>query len=281
MILLTGGSGQLGTALRPLLGEVTAPPTTDLDLSKPAQVEAYLDSHRPRVIVNCAAYTAVDQAEDEPEVANNVNGESVGVMARYAAGAGIPLVTFSTDYVFDGKANRPYLESSPTSPLNAYGRSKALGERLALASHPGCLVVRTSWLLSATHPNFVTKIIDRARSAPVEVVSDQIGCPTYAPDLAGAVVEALQGGTTGLLHLTNGGETSWFDLARTACALAGIDPERVAPVDTADYPTRAKRPAYSVLESERLAEAGIAPLRPWQEAVAELVAETALANGRE
>jgi dTDP-4-dehydrorhamnose reductase len=195
------------------------------------------------------------------------------VLATYAAAAGIPLITFSTDYVFDGRADSPYVESSPTAPVNAYGRSKEQGERAALAAHPGALVVRSSWVISATHRNFVTTILERAATGPVNVVSDQLGCPTHAPDLAVATMAALERGATGILHLTNRGKASWYQLARAACALAGIDPDRVRPITTEEYPTQAARPHYSVLGSERLENLGLTPLRPWEEALESLVSD--------
>ena len=271
MILLTGGSGQLGTAIRSRRGGLVAPTRSELDLSRPQDLTSRLHQIEPSAIINCAGYTAVDRAEDEPDLAMTVNATSVGMLADYAAAAGIPLITFSTDYVFDGRADTPYLESSPTAPINAYGRSKERGEQAALAAHPGTLVVRTSWVISATHRNFVTTILERAATGPVNVVSDQLGCPTYAPDLAAATLAAFDTGATGILHLTNQGPTSWYELARTACNLAGIDPNRVRPISSGEYPTRAARPRYSVLGTERLPDLGLSPLRRWDEALESLI----------
>jgi len=271
LILLTGGSGQLGTAIRSLRHDLVAPSRAEFDLSRPGELSDRLALIRPTAIVNCAAYTAVDRAEDEPDLAMVVNATAVGALAEYAGGAGIPFVTFSTDYVFDGRADSPYVESSPTAPVNAYGRSKEQGERAALAAHPGALVVRSSWVISATHRNFVTTILERAATGPVNVVSDQLGCPTYAPDLAAATLAAFDTGATGILHLTNQGPTSWYELARTACNLAGIDPNRVRPISSREYPTRAARPRYSVLGTERLPDLGLSPLRRWDEALESLI----------
>jgi dTDP-4-dehydrorhamnose reductase len=271
LILLTGGSGQLGTAIRSLRHDLVAPSRAEFDLSRPGELSDRLALIRPTAIVNCAAYTAVDRAEDEPDLAMVVNATAVRALAEYAAGAGIPFVTFSTDYVFDGRADSPYVESSPTAPVNAYGRSKEQGERAALAAHPGALVVRSSWVISATHRNFVTTILGRANAGPVNVVSDQLGCPTYAPDLAAATLAAFDTGATGILHLTNQGPTSWYELARTACNLAGIDPNRVRPISSGEYPTRAARPRYSVLGTERLPDLGLSPLRRWDEALESLI----------
>lgn len=270
MILLTGGAGQLGTALRGLLPEAVAPPRNELDIADLEGLRAWLRSRRPSAIINAAAYTAVDAAEDDEAAAFLVNAAAVRVMAEYGAEARIPLVTFSTDYVFDGSAVVPYLESSPTSPINAYGRSKEAGERAALEANPDALVIRTSWVMSATHKNFLTVILDRADAGEVRVVGDQRGCPTVASDLAAATLRAIQAGVTGLLHVTNSGETTWYEVARLACQVAGLDPSRVHPITTEEYPTPATRPCYSVLGSERRAALGI-ELPPWQDAVERMV----------
>lgn len=272
MILLIGGTGQLGTAFRRRLGEVVAPGREEVDLARPSSLPQVVEGLQPSAIINCAAYTDVDGAEEAQDLAMAVNGEAVGVLAGLAAAAGIPFVTFSTDYVFDGTATGPYVESSPTSPINAYGVSKERGERAALAENPDALVIRTSWVISATHRNFVTAILERASRTTVAVVSDQIGSPTYADDLAAASLEALQAGAAGILHLANAGETSRFGLARAACTAAGIDADRVEAISSDGFPSRATRPGYSVLASERLEELGLEPLRPWEDALADLVA---------
>ncbi|MEX0826784.1 MAG: dTDP-4-dehydrorhamnose reductase [Acidimicrobiia bacterium] len=274
MILVTGGSGQLGSAFRRLLPGASFPSRRQLDLTQPGTIGEAVAALAPTSIINCAAYTVVDEAEDDEEMAFAVNAVSVGVLARLAAERSLPFVTFSSDYVFDGRGDRPYVESDPTSPANAYGRSKEAGEQLALEAHPGALVVRSSWLISATHPNFVDTILRLAGEGAGElrVVDDQFGCPTIADDLAGAVLGAVDAETTGLLHLTNQGETTWFGLARAAVGFAGLNPERVVPVSSAEYPRRAARPAYSVLRSERLAGLGLDPLPPWEASLLPLVA---------
>ena len=266
---MTGGTGQLGTAMRALLPDADFPLRAELDLSDPAGVAAYLDRTRPEAIVNCGAYTAVDRAEEEEDLAMVVNGASVGVMARFAAEAGIPFVTFSTDYVFDGTATEPYLESHPTDPVNAYGRSKLVGEREALEA--GGLVIRTSWVISGTHPNFVATMLRLAgEHDTVRVVADQRGCPTCVEDLAPAALAALDAGATGLLHLTNEGETTWHELAAAAIAEAGLE-AMVEPIATEEYPTPAKRPAYSVLASERREDLGLDPLPDWRDTLPRIV----------
>lgn len=271
MILVTGGAGQLGTAFRRVLPEARYVDVEDLDLTDLAGLATALDDLGPEAIVNCAAYTAVDRAEQEEARATIVNGAAVGVMAEHAARRRIPFLTFSTDYVFAGNGREPYLESSPTDPINAYGRSKLAGERAALAACPDALVVRTSWLVSGTHPNFVATMLRLAAERVVRVVDDQRGCPTMAGDLAPAAWTALRAGARGLLHLTNSGETTWFRFARAAVARAGLDPERIEPCSTAEYPTPAPRPAYSVLGSERRGPLGLPDLPHWEESLPAVV----------
>jgi dTDP-4-dehydrorhamnose reductase len=262
----------LGTAFTRLIGDEAIPVTrADLDLSRPDDIVRVLDRLDPEIVINCAAYTAVDRAEDEEDLATVINSEAVGMLAEWAAQRSRPLLTFSTDYVFDGFSDRPYLESSPTSPINAYGRSKLLGESLAV-DH-GALVVRTSWVISGSHPNFVATILRKVKEQELRVVDDQRGCPTVAADLARASYAALRSGGSGLLHLTNQGETTWYELARTCTGLADLDPFRISPCDTEDYPTPARRPAYSVLASERLEDLGLDPMPHWRESIGDLVTE--------
>ena len=222
-------------------------------------------------MINCAAYTAVDRAEEEEDLATVINTVAVGVLAEWAALRSRPLLTFSTDYVFDGAADWPYVESSATNPINAYGRSKLPGESLAVGH--GALVVRTSWVVSGSHPNFVATILRKVKEQELRVVDDQRGHPTVAADLARASYAALQTGASGLLHLTNQGETTWYELARTSVGLADLDPSRISPCETRDYPTPARRPSYSVLASERLEEIGLDPLPQWRESIGKLVLE--------
>lgn len=243
----------------------------DLDLTRLEEIPRVLGRTGASMIVNCAAYTQVDRAEDEEDLATLINGDAVGVMADWCTENGRPFLTFSTDYVFDGEADEPYLESSPTDPINAYGRSKLAGERLA--SGRGALIVRTSWVISGSHPNFVATMIRLAGQRHLTVVDDQIGCPTIAADLARASFAALESGVEGLLHVTNAGETTWYELARTALAEAGMDPQAVEPCSTADYPTKARRPAYSVLGSERIDALGVSRPPDWRASMPDLVRE--------
>ena len=272
--LLLGGSGQVGTALRRLLKSVIAPSREEFDLAEASQeaVRTLIESTRPDVVINCAAYTKVDQAEDETDLATTINGNAVGILAEIAADFGLPLVSYSTDYVFDGRGNQPYVESSPPNPINAYGRSKLIGEHLALAVNPATLIIRTSWVVSGTRPNFVAtmlRLIGAGRS--VRVVNDQHGSPTIAEDLAVATLDALNERVRGILHLTNQGSATWFQLASAAVVDAALDPELLSACTSAEYPTPAPRPAYSVLGSERVAEIGISPLPPWEDSLPAVV----------
>ena len=235
-----------------------------------------LDRYSPTVLINCAAYTAVDRAEDERDLVGvTINGDAVTEMARYTSAHDIPFVTYSTDYVFSGTGSSPYLESAPVDPVNAYGQSKLVGERGALREHPGALVIRTSWVVSGTHPNFVATMLRLAPERQLSVVADQRGRPTIAADLAVATLAALDAGVAGLLHLANQGETTWFELAQTAVTLAGIPADRIQPCRTEDYPTPAQRPAYSVLGSERLGPLGLDPLPDWRASFSGVVAQLA------
>jgi dTDP-4-dehydrorhamnose reductase len=257
-----------------MLSDVTAPTRSELDIARAdrEQLASLVDSSRPDVVINCVAYTAVDEAEKHEEESNKVNGYAVGCLAGISADSGVPLVTFSTDHVFDGQTSQPYVESSTCRPINAYGRSKLLGERLAFEANPRTLMIRTSWVISATHPNFVSKVLTSAlRAQPVRAVDDQRGTPTIVSDLAAATIEAIEQAATGLLHLTNQGSATWFDLAQAAVEVAGLDPDLVTPCTTADYPTAAPRPAFSVLGSERLDEVGVSALPPWNESLSSVV----------
>lgn len=275
MILLTGATGQLGTALAPLLGvrgELATPPRQVLDLDDPSGVARVLDELAPQVVVNAGAWTAVDAAEADEDAATRANGESVAVMADWAAATGAWMVTVSTDYVFDGTGDQPLTEDHPTDPINAYGRSKLVGEQAALASDH-VLVVRTSWLVSATHDNFVATMLSLLdRGVDPKVVDDQTGCPTVAADLARAIDGLVDDRPTGIVHVTNRGPTTWFGLAREAARLAGHDPTRISPCTSAEFPTPAARPAWSVLGSTRAPELGLSPLPRWEQSLVEVVA---------
>lgn len=262
--LVLGAAGQLGTAfVRRVPGSVGVT-RSQLDLSTfhDAELAELIDRHAPSHVVNCAAYTAVDRAEEEEGLATEVNGRAVGRMARLCAERDVPFVTYSTDYVFDGRASEPYLESDPVDPVNAYGRSKLEGERRALEVD-GTLVVRTSWVISGTHPNFVATMLRLAAAGrALTVVDDQKGCPSFVDDLVDGTLDLVRLGVDGIVHLTNSGATTWYRLARAAIQVAGFD-TTISPCSTEEYPTPAPRPRYSVLGSERLPGLGIS-LPNWQ-----------------
>jgi dTDP-4-dehydrorhamnose reductase len=252
MIVVIGATGQVGTAFGRTPNDVLALSRRELDLATMGRKDfaEILDGIEAEAVVNCAAYTAVDRAESESALAYRVNAEAVGVMAEVCADRTIPFVTYSTDYVFDGLGAEPYVETDPTDPINAYGASKLAGERRALVHPENSLVVRTSWVVSGTHPNFVAtmlRLVGEGRT--LKVVDDQHGRPTVASDLAAATIQALAVGARGLLHLANEGATTWFELARAAVSEAGLDPASIEPCGTDDYPTPAARPAYSVLDT--------------------------------
>jgi dTDP-4-dehydrorhamnose reductase len=257
--LVTGAGGQLGRALlRRLGGAGVGLPHAELPIEDAAAVARALDAHRPDRVVNAAAYTQVDRAESEPGIAFAANRDGAAHVARACAARGIRLVHLSTDYVFDG--TRPsWREDDPTGPLNVYGRSKLAGEQAVLDAHPGALVVRTSWLFSRDGANFVTTMLRLARQRPVlRVVADQRGCPTHADDLARALL-ALE--ATGVVHFAGDGPTTWHGFATAIFAAARLE-VTIEPIATSDYPTPARRPMSSVLDTSRARALGVVPA-PW------------------
>ncbi|MFC5743998.1 dTDP-4-dehydrorhamnose reductase [Actinomadura rugatobispora] len=268
--LITGAGGMLGTDLAARLGgDAVALTRAGLDLCDPAAVRAALRRHRPATVVNCAAWTAVDAAETDEGAALAVNGTAVGTLAAACAEAGATLVQISTDYVFDGRGDRPYPEDAPTSPVNAYGRTKLAGERAAAGAGGPCFIVRTAWLYGAHGPNFVRTMTRLAAERDtVSVVDDQIGQPTWTGDLADRIIAlAGSGAPPGVYHGTAAGRTTWYGLAREIFTLLGLDPDRVRPVTSAEFTRPAPRPAYSVLGHDRWAEAGLKPMRDWRDAL--------------
>lgn len=274
-ILLIGGTGQVGRALShvlPALGPVVVVDRSRLDLCDSQAVRGLIASTQPRIIINAAAYTAVDRAESEPGLAMAINATAPGVMAEECRRIGALLVHYSTDYVFDGSKPEPYLESDPANPLNVYGRSKLAGERAILDSGAAHFIFRTSWVYAAQGHNFLNTIIRLAAEKPeLRIVDDQVGAPTWAGDLARMTVAALaaSSGTSnlpgsGIYHMTAAGSVTWFEFARAILDEAsiyrgGAMPELLA-IKTADYPTPAQRPANSRLDHSRLtAGFGIRP----------------------
>jgi len=270
-ILITGATGQVGLALASRLQGVGSLIVTDrraLDLSQLGSIASVLDRLAPELIVNTAAYTAVDKAEDEKELAEIVNAQAPGVMACWAAEKRVPLIHFSTDYVFDGSGDRPWREEDQPHPLSTYGLTKLAGEEAIRRAEGDSLIVRTSWIYSAKGENFLRKIARLARKCPeLRVVNDQIGAPTSASLIAGAIKEMLKDNTEsflasiaragGVVHLTSAGETSWHGFAEAI--LQGLHSrgvplaaQHVVPIATEEFPTRAKRPTNSRLNLDRL-----------------------------
>jgi dTDP-4-dehydrorhamnose reductase len=278
--LVTGATGQLGTDLQAVLAgeDVTALGRAELDLTDETQVRSAVRgwmegaSGRP-VLVNAAAYTAVDAAETDEATAELVNGAAPGWLAQELAGRG-RLVHVSTDYVFDGTATRPYAVDDDPAPRTAYGRTKLAGERAVAAAGADAVVVRTAWVYAAHGSNFVRTMLRlEAERDTVSVVADQTGSPTWSADLARGLVQAASSGVTGLLHATNSGATTWHGLARAVFELSGADPARVLPTTTDAFPRPAHRPAYSVLDPASWTAAGLPALPPWRESLRACLAQ--------
>lgn len=280
-ILLTGADGQLGTELVPALaahGEVIGTTIRDLDVTHPDCAHR-IAALGPDWVVHTAAVTDVDGCEREPGTALAVNAEGTRRVAEGCRRAGAGLVYLSTDYVFDGSKGAPYTEWDPPAPLNAYGRSKLEGERAARALAPRWLIVRTAWLYGTRGRNFVKAILGKVQAGePLRVVDDQVGSPTYAADLARAIGLLLSQRRTGLYHLTNSGSCSWCAFAREILRLTGGDAASVVPITSGELGRPARRPAYSVLENAAWAAAGFPPLRPWPEALADMLASLKTAD---
>ena len=269
-VLITGGAGQLGRDLAAELGpSAFALDRSECDVTKLASVQAAVERVRPDAIVNAGAWTDVDGCEGDPDRARLVNATGAGNVGRAAGGALV--VQVSTDYVFDGRAGRAYVESDATNPLSVYGTSKLEGEREAGAA-ARCAVVRTAWLYGTGAKNFVAAILRAARTRNrLSVVDDQVGSPTSTPDFARALVALIERGATGVLHGVNAGKCSRFEFARAIFEEAGLDPSRVEPVPTGAMPRPATRPAYAPLDGAAWRVAGLPDLRGWREALREVV----------
>lgn len=287
-ILLAGHSGQLGRELAhslQALGQVVAPPRSRMDLADPAQLRAVLRQVRPGLIVNAAAFTAVDQAEAQSALAQRINADAPAVMAAEARLLGAAMVHYSTDYVFDGRKQGAYVESDVPAPQNAYGRSKLAGEQAVAAAGIPHLIVRTSWVYGMHGTNFLLTMLRLARERDtLHVVADQHGCPTWSRDLAGATAALLQlagaGGPEwwkrhgGLYHMAGQGNTTWHGFAAAIMATAGLS-ARVVPITSAQYPTPARRPANSVLDCEKLRARAIA-MPAWNTSLAACLGDRAV-----
>ncbi len=249
-----------------------------LDLTKEEEVLTWLGQVKPDIIVNCAAFTNVNQCEEREDLARRVNGFAPGILARYARETGAILVHISTDYVFSGEGDRPYREEDVPDPQNAYGRTKLLGEEQVLASGCRYFLIRTAWLYG-DGGNFVRTMLRLADSQEeVGVVCDQWGCPTSAKELARLIDYLLHTEAYGIYHGVCTGETTWYEFARTIFAYKGLS-VKVRPLTTAEYPSPAKRPAYSVLDNEKARKAGYA-MAHWKDALAEYLAEEEMRGRR-
>jgi dTDP-4-dehydrorhamnose reductase len=276
-ILVTGASGQIGWELQrslATLGKITALDRAGMDLSDPDSIVRAIRESKPEIIVNAAAYTAVDKAESEAALAMRVNGEAPGIMAREAKRIGALLVHYSTDYVFDGAKSGPYVEDDRPSPLNSYGRSKLAGEEAIRGSGAPHLIFRSSWVYAARGSNFVRTMLRLARERDeLRIVNDQTGAPTSAKSIAEMTAQVLKDAVrakenSGLYHFTSAGAVSWFGFAEAIFAeakrrFADFKAPRLVPILASEYPTPARRPANSRLDCSKLAATfGIAP-PPW------------------
>ncbi len=271
--LITGAGGMVGSDLRDALAirgeDVVALTKSDLDITDSRAVAAALDESHPSIIINCAGYTRVDEAESNERVANAINGSSVELLAQAANAVDALLVHLSSDFVFDGRKDSPYEINDPTAPLSIYGRSKLLGE-LAATHARRHVVVRTSWLFGANGPNFVEAIRNQIRKGtnPLRVVNDQRGRPTYTLHLAEAIIRIANLDARGIIHYADEPQCTWYDFARTIVEELGAD-VTVKPVSTDEFPRPAARPAYSVLSTERYERlTGVKP-ESWREGLRE------------
>ena len=287
-VAITGAGGMLGKDLTPLLAkshEVLALHHAACDITEEAAVLRVIREWQPNLVVNCAAFTDVDSCEREPEQAFAVNARGAGHVARAAAKAGARLFHISTDYVFDGAKRTPYQEADATNPVNIYGQSKLEGEREVLKTESEgakTLVIRTSWLYGLHGTNFIEKILAAAQTrAELEVVADQVGCPTWTRHLAQKIAELIETEATGILHAAGSGECTRDGLAQAVGAKLP-NPVKITPIDSNKINRPAKRPPYSVLDSGRLEQLGLAKIPHWREALEGYfhVRETAAVNAK-
>jgi len=274
-IFITGGSGLLGREIEEVFRrrfELRVTDYGECDVTRPPEIRRELETFRPDAVIHCASYTAVDRAESEPEAAYAVNAEGTRNVARACRERGTLVVTFGTDYVFDGAKTTPYREEDPVRPLSVYGKSKLAAEEALRSEGMGHLLVRTQWLYGAGGKNFVLTILGKARKGEtLRVASDQTGCPTSTKDLAHAVLMLLDAGARGTVHFSNEGEATWFDLARHVLEKTGLAGVSLLPAATRELPYPAPRPAYSVLSKEKYRRITGESPRPWQAAVSEFL----------
>jgi dTDP-4-dehydrorhamnose reductase len=280
-ILITGANGQLGREMQVVAEKYPeyhfiAVTREQLPIDNQAAVERFFNEQQIDVCVNCAAYTAVDKAESEIENSNNITGYAVGNLATICEQKSIQLIHISTDYVFDGTATEPYEVNHPVKPVNQYGASKLLGEQLAIKNNPSCIIIRTSWVYSTDGNNFVKTMMRLMKERNnLNVVADQQGCPTYAADLANAIMEIvpqlslkknLMDYSENIFHYSNSGVTNWHEFAVAIKKNIGSACE-VNPIPTSAYPTPAKRPAYSVMNTQKISDRFKISIPTWQESL--------------
>ena len=277
-ILITGANGQLGNEMRVLSAKHAGhtyffTDVQELDICDEQDVHAYVRDNRIDLIVNCAAYTAVDKAEDNPDLCDRLNHLAPAYLADAAEACGATLVHISTDYVFDGTAHVPYTEDIAPCPNSVYGITKRAGEQEVLKRCPRAMIIRTAWLYSEYGNNFVKTMLRLGRERDtLGVVFDQIGTPTYAGDLAQAIFEAIGHGIVpGIYHFSNEGVCSWYDFALAIHRLAGIDTCQVSPLHTDEYPAKAPRPHYSVLDKTKIKKTFGIKIPHWETSLAECV----------
>ena len=257
--LVFGASGQLGQCLAHVAAEknltgLVFPPEDQANILNPSSLRELFAQHRPAYAINCAAYTAVDKAEDEPDLAQRVNCEGVANLARLCGEFGTTLLQISTDFVFAGTGNQPLLETDPAAPISVYGRTKLAGEQVIPALTSRYFILRTSWLYSEYANNFVKTMLKLGREREeLKVIWDQLGTPTYAIDLAGCLLHIVESQSTayGIYHYSNEGVTSWYDFATAIFELSGTA-VKTLPIRTAEYPTKATRPAFSVMDKSKV-----------------------------
>jgi dTDP-4-dehydrorhamnose reductase len=256
--------------------DAVATGSSDFDIGDITATMAAIGSIRPDLIIHCAAYTDVDGCERDPERAYRINACGAGNVAAAAESVGADIIAISTDFVFDGRKGEPYAEDDATNPLGVYGASKLAGEERVREACRRHKIVRTSWLYGLTGKCFPRSILNAAQTRPeVRVVSDQIGSPTFTPDLADALVELVSIPEVGIFHLAGGGQCSWYELAAETLRLAGREEVKVTPIWSDEWPSPTKRPAFSALRCYRWEKLGQPPLRPWREALGDFVARLA------
>lgn len=279
-ILITGANGQLGNELRLLAPQYPQhtfwmTDVQELDITDAGAVGNFIRDNKIDVTINCAAFTAVDRAESEPELCHRLNAEAPRLLAEAMQAIGGYLVQISTDYVFDGSSHLPYSEDAPTCPCSVYGTTKLEGEQAVMKACPASVIVRTAWLYSTFGNNFVKTMLRLGREREsLGVIFDQIGTPTYAADLAAVVLQIVdKGAVPGIYHYSNEGVCSWYDFTKEIHRLAEITSCDVRPLHTAEYPTPAPRPAYSVLDKTKIKHTYGIRIPWWQESLAECVSK--------